>query len=257
MGMIQVEDLCFSYDHSKDVLKQINLSLEKGKIIVLLGPNGSGKTTLLKCINAIVKPTSGHIYLNGIDMSCMKRHEIAQQISYVPQDHKTSFPYTILEFVILGRAPYIGIFSVPGRKDIERCHEVLDSLGIRNLSDSLYTEISGGERKLVMIARALSASPEILLLDEPTAHLDIKHQAEVLRVIKTLVRNRETTVLMTLHDPNLATLIADRVILLKNGRLLNEGSAKEIITRDNIRRIYDCEVLTFAYQDMVFIYPES
>ncbi|PIZ19974.1 MAG: hypothetical protein COY50_07240, partial [Deltaproteobacteria bacterium CG_4_10_14_0_8_um_filter_43_12] len=126
--------------------------LEKGKIIVLLGPNGSGKTTLLKCINAIVKPTSGHIYVNGIDMSCMKRHEIAQQISYVPQDHKTSFPYTVLEFILLGRAPYIGIFSVPGRKDIERCHEILDSLGIRNLSDNLYTEISGGERKLVMIA---------------------------------------------------------------------------------------------------------
>ncbi|MDI6776314.1 MAG: ABC transporter ATP-binding protein [Syntrophales bacterium] len=257
MGMIRIKDLCFSYDHSKDVLKHINLSIGKGRIIVLLGPNGSGKTTLLKCINAIVKPTSGHIYVNGTDMSCMKRHEIAQRISYVPQDHKTSFPYTVLEFILLGRAPYIGIFSVPGRKDIERCNEVLDSLEIHNLSDSLYTEISGGERKLVMIARALSASPEILLLDEPTAHLDIKHQAEVLRVIKTMVRDRGTTVLMTLHDPNLATLIANRVMLLRDGELLNEGNPKEIITRDNIKRIYDCEVLTFAYQDMVFIYPET
>lgn len=256
MGVIQIRDLNFSYVHNTNVLKHISLNIDKGQIVALLGPNGSGKTTFLKCLNRIVKPSSGYIYLNGKDMRLMKRHDIARVISYVPQDHKTSFPFTVKEIVILGRAPHIGTISVPKLRDDEICDEILYLLGIKTLSDRLYTELSGGERKMVLIARALVAMPDILLLDEPTAHLDIKHQAKVLSLIKMLVQDKKMTVIMTLHDPNLAMLAADTVILLKNGEFIKKGSPKEVITKENIEMIYDCKISILAEKEITFIYPD-
>lgn len=255
MGIIGVNDLWFSYDRRRDVLKNINLSVHKGEIVALLGPNGSGKTTLLKCLNLLLEPKSGNVYLNSVNIAAMRRADIAKIVSYVPQDHKTTFPYTVADVVLLGRAPHIGVFSMPKKEDLLLSQKLLAAFGIGHLSERLYTEISGGERKLCFIARSLVSSPEVLIMDEPTAYLDIRHQTEVLNHVKQLARSG-ITVLMTLHDPNLATLIADRVVLLKDGEIIKEGRPAEVINAQIIKNTYDCEVLSVKYSEKEFICPK-
>lgn len=254
--MIDVHNLFFSYDNKREILKNINFSVTKGKVISILGQNGSGKTTLLKCLNALLKPAKGHIYFNSKEISKMNRSDIAKHIAYVPQEHMNTFPYTVLDVVLLGRAPYIGLFSTPKQGDIERCKEILNAFGIGYLSQRIYTEISGGERKLCLVARALASSPEVLLLDEPTAHLDMKHQTEVLNTIKSLSRQNSLTVLMTLHDPNIALLVSDKVILLKEGSTIGQGGVKEMITKNYIEETYDCEVSLLSDSERTVIFPK-
>lgn len=255
MGIIDVDELWFSYDQQRDVLKNINLSMHRGEIIAFLGPNGSGKTTLLKCLNMLLEPKSGGVYLNGTNIAEMKRADIAKIVSYVPQDHKPTFPYSVIDVVMLGRSPHIGILSVPKKEDILMSYEMLNALGIGHLSERLYTEISGGERKLCFIARSLNSSPRVLIMDEPTAYLDIKHQTEVLNHISELAK-KGITVIMTLHDPNLATLIADRVVLLKEGEIIKEGIPAKVVTAETIKETYDCEVLSVKYGQKEFICPK-
>lgn len=254
--MITVEKLYFSYDKKSEILKNINISIKKGEVVSLLGPNGSGKTTLLKCINSLLMPTKGAVYINEKNVSLMKRHEVARYVSYVPQEHRTSFPYTVMDVVLLGRVPYIGLFSNPKSSDIEKCYEILNSIGISYLAERVYTQISGGERKLCLIARALCSEAEVLLLDEPTSNLDMKHQIDVLHIIKKLSQSKGLTVLMTLHDPNLAILSADRAFLLKEGRIIFEGQAKDVITREKIENTYGCQVLSVTEKGMTFIHPQ-
>ncbi len=254
--MIAVEELCFSYDKKTDLLKNINFSINKGEIVSLLGPNGSGKTTLLKCINSILKPLKGSICINGKDVSLMKRDEIARYVSYVPQEHRTSFPYTVLDVVLLGRAPYIGLFSTPKSADVEKCYELLNTIGISYLAERIYTKISGGERKLTLIARALCSQAEILLLDEPTSNLDMKHQTDVLGTIKELAAKEGLTVLMTVHDPNLAMLASDRAVLLKHGNIIFTGDVKDVITTENIEYVYGCQVQSISKNNLNFICPQ-
>lgn len=254
--MITVEKLYFSYDKRLEILKNIDISIKKGEVVSLLGPNGSGKTTLLKCINSLLLPTKGAVYVNGKNVSLMKRHEVARYVSYVPQEHRTSFPYTVMDVVLLGRMPYIGLFSSPNSSDIEKCYEILNSIGISHLAERIYTQISGGERKLCLIARALCSEAEVLLLDEPTSNLDMKHQTDVLRIIKELSQSKGLTVLMTLHDPNLAILSADKAILLKEGRIIYEGQTKYVITKEKIENTYGCQVLSVTEKGMTFIHPQ-
>ncbi len=254
--MIRVENLSFSYDKERKILENINISIKKGEVVSLLGPNGSGKSTLLKCVNSLLRPAEGNVYINGKAVSSMKRHETARHVSYVPQEHRTSFPYTVLDVVLLGRVPYIGLFSTPKSEDVEKCIELLDSIGISHLGDRIYTQISGGERKMCLIARALCSESDVLLLDEPTSNLDIKHQTEVLRIIKKLSQDKGLTVVMTLHDPNLAMLIADKAILLKDGKIVFEGDVKDIITRENIEYVYGCQVQSISQNNLNFICPQ-
>lgn len=254
--MIDVKGLCFSYDKKAEILKNINISIQKGEIVALLGPNGSGKTTLLKCINSLLRPTKGIVYVNGKDVSLMKRHEVARYVSYVPQEHRTSFPYTVMDVVLLGRVPYIGLFSTPKNADVQMCYELLNSIGIAYLAERIYTQISGGERKLCLLARALCSEAEVLILDEPTSNLDMKHQTDVLHIIKGLSREKGLTVLMTLHDPNLAMLTADKAFLLRDGGIIFEGNAKNTITREKIEETYGCPVSAISDGGMIFIYPK-
>lgn len=254
--MIVVKNLCFSYQSKKEILKDINISINRGEIVSLLGPNGSGKTTLLKCINSILKPLKGSIRIGEKDITSMKRHEVARYISYVPQEHRTSFPYSVLDVVLLGRVPYIGLFSTPKKADVDKCFEILESMGISYLAERIYTQISGGERKLTLIARALCSDAKVLLLDEPTSNLDMKHQTDVLRIIKDLSHKKGLTVLMTLHDPNLAMLVADRAFLLKKGNIVFEGNVKDVITKENVEYVYSCMVQNITQKDLHFIYPK-
>lgn len=252
--MIQVKELYFSYDEKKDVLKDVNISFEKGEVVSILGPNGCGKTTMLKCLNAILKPKRGYVYLNGEDISSMKRNDIARYISYVPQEHKASFPYSVQDFVLFGRSPYIGFFSVPKRHDIEASQDVLSTIGIRHLYEKRYTEISGGERKLALIARAMVSFPQILLLDEPTANLDMRHQHIVIQTIKELAEQKGIMVIMTLHDPNLALLAAKRTILFKEGGVVNDGKTEDIVNEDKLCKLYDCQLSSISDKNRTFIH---
>lgn len=254
--MINVEGLCFSYDKRREVLKEISISIKEGEIVSLLGPNGSGKTTLLKCINSIFAPTKGNIYFNGDNVLKMKRNTVAKNISYIPQEHKNSFPYKVIDVVLLGRAPYIGLFSQPKREDMKKCYDVLNFLGMEHLSERIYTQLSGGEKKLCLIARALTTEAKALLLDEPTTHLDIRHEAEVLNCIKELTKNKKLTVIMTLHNPNLAGLVSDKIILLKDGKIISEGPPKETITEENIKNVYSCDVSFFKHGEITYISPK-
>ncbi len=243
--MIEVKGLCFSYEPSKQVLKDINLKIRGAEVVSLLGPNGSGKTTLLKCINGLLKATSGDILINGLDLRRLKRKEIARHIAYVPQEHKTTFPYRVLDVVLLGRAPYIGLFSSPRSSDIDSAYDVLHSMGIDHFADRLYTHLSGGERKLVLIARALCSGAPTLILDEPTSNLDLRHQRDVLRIIKTISKSKGQGVLMTIHDLNLAMRVSDRVLLMKDGIIVKKGTPSEVLVKEQIEYAYGCEVSIF------------
>ena len=188
MGVIlEVKDLSFSYNSRSKVLEGVSFDIEKGEIFSVLGPNGSGKTTLLKCLNGILKPPSGKINLENIDISRLSVSELAKHIAYVPQIHRPVFSYTVLDIVAMGRNPYIGDFSLPGKKDTDIAIEKLKLLEICHLKNRSYTDLSGGEMQLVMIARALTQEPEILLLDEPISHLDFRNQIRVMQIVKKLL----------------------------------------------------------------------
>ena len=219
----QVSDVTFQY-HTEGarVLDRVSLSVDAGEVVVLLGPNGAGKTTLLHCMMRLLKPSQGGILLDGRDLESLKPKEIASLAAFVPQSHEPSFDYSVLDFVLLGRAPRTGLFGRPGRKDEQFCLETLGELGLSELAGRSYMELSGGERQQVLIARALAQEPRILVFDEPTAHLDLGNQARVLRLIRRMA-DKGLGVLMTSHNPDHALMAGDRTaVLKKGGALLSE-----------------------------------
>jgi len=255
MELITVKNLSFSYEREVLVLREVNLEVKKKEIVTVLGPNGSGKTTLLKCINAVLKPKTGCVYVNGTEVLKFKRKDLAKLMGIVPQIHKPSFPYTVLDVVLMGRTPYLGTFSQPSREDVRIAMQALNSVGISNLADRPYTQISGGEMQLVLIARALAQRPKILLLDEPIAHLDFRNKIRVLNVVKELTQKYSLAVIMSLHDPNYALIFSDKVALLSKGRIVACGKPKEVITRENLKAVYNLDVEVISYDSLSFVMP--
>ncbi|MEM3796504.1 MAG: ABC transporter ATP-binding protein [Archaeoglobaceae archaeon] len=253
--VLEVKELRFAYGKNL-VLDGINLSLNAGEIFVLLGPNGCGKSTLLKCINKILKPFGGVVLLDGKEILKMEEKEVSKLFGYVPQDHKPPFPYKVIDFVLLGRTPYIGLFSTPSKRDYEIAMESLRIVGIESFADRAYTELSGGERQLVLIARALASEAKILLLDEPTAHLDFKNTHRVLETIRRLVKERNLSAIITLHDPNLAQKYGDRIALVHNRKIECIGFPEEVITEELIRRVYGVEVELLSANGFRFVVPK-
>ena len=219
---ISVENLTFSYGKNL-VLNNINFSVKKGSVVTLVGPNGCGKTTLLKIINGFLRQNEGTVYIDGRNIEEIADRELAMILGHVSQMHTSSFPFSVLDIVLTGRTPYISTFSTPKKEDIEKAYEVLEFMGIAHFAERPYTQISGGERQLVMIAKALAQEPDFLLLDEPTSFLDLKNQIHVLKTIINLARTRDITVLMTLHEPNHALLFSDEIILLRKLQRLENG----------------------------------
>jgi iron complex transport system ATP-binding protein len=235
----EMQDVSFSYK-SKPVLKNISFRVDERELLGIVGPNGSGKTTLLKCINSIVVP-EGQVFLNDVDVKKMGQKEIAKVFSYVPQAiYHNSFPATVFDVVLLGRRPYLGWSVSP--KDIKIVSEILSTLKLDELAMRNFNELSGGERQKVLIARALAQEPKILLLDEPTSNLDLKHQLEIMELLRRLAREKKLIVILVSHDLNLAARYCDRVVLLNSGRIYAVGKPDEVLTRENIRRIYGIEV---------------
>lgn len=241
MEGIIVEKLSFTYGHGFG-LEDVNLRVRAGEVVTLLGPNGSGKTTLLKCINALLKPRLGCVYVDGKDVLRMKGDELAKLMGYVPQLHNPTFPYTVLDVVLMGRTPHLGTFQQPSKADVQKAEEALKMVGLHHLRGRPYTDISGGERQLVLIARALAQEPRVILLDEPTAHLDFKNQFKVLKVVRSIAKERGVAIIMSLHDPNLAYLFSDTIALMKGGRIVACGRPEDVITEENIKAVYEMDI---------------
>ena len=242
MSIIQVENLSFSYEKSqKTVLKNINLTLEEGEVMTILGPNGAGKSTLLNCIAVLLTPDEGTITLCGKKAGELKPKEVAKILSYVPQNHVPAFSYTVRDFVLMGRAPTVGMFARPDPEDFELVDRTLEEIGILELKDKPYTEISGGERQQATIARAIVAEPKAILFDEPTAHLDYGNQLKTLRLIKGL-REKGYAIIITTHDPDHAILLGGTTAILDRNGTLVTGKTEEIVTEETLRTLYDTEL---------------
>jgi iron complex transport system ATP-binding protein len=197
------------------VLRDVSFSVERGSILALLGPNGCGKTTLLRIIGKLHAASDGSVSVMGRDIATMNQHELSRVMASVAQAQRTSFPFSVLDVLLTGRMPYVSMLSSPQESDRALCREVLDWFGIGHLERKSITKLSGGERQLVMIARALAQEPRVLLLDEPTTYLDLRNQVRVLGTIGRLAHAQGLTVLMTIHDPNEALAYADRAVLLR------------------------------------------
>lgn len=223
-------------------LKNIDFEIKDACFCALLGRNGSGKTTLLHCMNGILKPSSGSLVLDGMDMTRATAREIARQVSMVPQERTEMFPFNVLDVVVMGRTPFLKMYQSPSDLDYAMAKKALAMLGARKLAPRNFNRISGGERQLALVARALVQDPTTLLLDEPTNHLDFKNQYLLLERIKALCRERKTRVVTSMHDPNMATLFADWVVLLKYGRIVAQGPTREIMTETNLSDLYETEL---------------
>lgn len=235
---LQVEDCCFSYN-SQLVLDQVSLDINESEVVSIVGPNGSGKSTLLRCICRLLEPRSGVVYLDSKDMANLKSRELARRLGYVPQSGSEVFPLTVYEAVLLGRKPYL-TWGV-GPRDREIVDRVMRFMKIDLFAKKYLNELSGGEKQRVFIARALAQEPEVLLLDEPTSSLDIKHQLEVLGILQKLAREGIATVILVMHDLNLAARFSDTLILISEGKVYASGTPAEVLSPANISAVYGVE----------------
>jgi iron complex transport system ATP-binding protein len=255
--MIEITGLTFSHRGAKEpVLRNIGFQAEGGEVTAILGPNGSGKTTIFQCILGIWKSQHGDVRVSGQSVNGLKRIEIAKRVSSVPQEHEPPFAYSCMDIVLMGRTAHIGVFSSPSREDRTLAGEAMRTLGIDNLAERPYTQVSGGERQMVLIARCLAQDAPAMLLDEPTAHLDFRNQITILKKVKQLAGERGLVALMNLHDPNMALLFADKVLLLKNGTLVAQGQPHEVITRESLMEVYGLEVEFVAENGRRVICPK-
>ena len=238
--VIKVKDVHFSYPSRKGVLEGVTFEVRRGECVALLGVNGAGKSTLLKCMNSILSPTKGAVFVGGEDISEWSRNQIARRIGYVPQRSHDS-ELTVFEMVALGRKPYINWFL--RERDYEIVDDIMAVLGLKDFAMKRVSELSGGEHQKVMIARALAQTPDVLLLDEPTSHLDMKNQLEVMRVIRDLTKKRKPSVstIVCLHDVNLALRFADRLIFLKDG-IIWAVTTPEGLDPEIVRDVYGVRV---------------
>jgi len=254
--MIGVRDIAYSHSHAdKAVLSGVSLDAGPGMVTAVLGPNGSGKTTLFKCISGLWKPQRGDVTFRGRSILDQPHSTIARIIAIVPQEHEPPFPYSVFEAVTMGRAAHLSMFSTPSPQDYLKAEEAIERVGILHLRDKAYTRISGGERQLVLIARALAQESPVMLLDEPTSHLDFKNQVVVLSKVKEIAREKSVAVLMTIHDPNQAMLFSDRVVMISHGRVVSQGSPHEVITETNLSSVYDIDVSVLPVNGSMVIMP--
>ena len=237
---IETRDLSFAYKE-RAVLHAISLSVAGGQMVGVLGPNGSGKTTLLKILSAVLRG-EGEVKLKGKNIESYGRRELSRLFAVVQQEARVNFPYTAAEIVLMGRASYHSPFALEGKKDFEVARASMDLTDSLSLSNRYLHELSGGEKQRVMIARALAQEPEILLLDEPSAFLDLKHQVQVFELLRRLNRERGLTVVAALHDLNLAALFFPRLVMLREGKIYRDGSPTEVLTEKTIDEVYGIRV---------------
>jgi len=248
---ITIKNLTFSYN-SHMILDDINLVIENSEILSLVGPNGSGKTTLIKCIDRILKP-KGSILLDGQEIERMSRQDVARKIGYVPQSSSSLLATTVFDTVLMGRRPHIG-WKV-GEADLEKVAEVLEKLKLDDLAMRDFSQLSGGQKQKVLIARALAQEPAVLLLDEPTSNLDMLHQLEVMETVSTLVKEKKISAVMAIHDLNLASRFSDKLVMLKKGKIYAAGGPKALLNEYNIGNVYGIEAMILNALGRPYIVP--
>lgn len=255
MSLIELRNLTFGYGE-QDLFTGLELRINAGEVFCLLGPNGCGKTTLLDCILGLLRPRQGEILLHGKNIKHLNRETIARQIAYVPQVHEKTFPYKVLDIVLMGRAAYTKMFSSPTQEDLTVAEEALAMVGIERLKERRYTQLSGGEGQLVMVARALAQKTPLIIMDEPTAHLDFKHELTIMETIVKLVQETNLTVLMSTHFPNHTfyfenNKLKTRLALMSQGKFLATGKPSAVLTEKNLKLLYhiNAQVVSYSLPD--------
>ncbi len=250
----EIQGLCFRYASPFDrsagwTLDELSFQVTAGEVFGVVGPNGSGKSSLLKVMAKVLRPSHGQVRLFGQDLERLSQREVARQLALVPQESLQVFPFTVAQTVLMGRYPHRrehawnAGFGWDAPDDIALAEQAMAEMDIAHLADRLITELSGGERQRTVIARALAQAPRVLLLDEPTAFLDLQHQIEICSIVTRLSRERGLTVVLVSHDLNLAGQYCDRILMLKDGALFRLGSPDEVIRPETLRAVYGCDVL--------------
>jgi iron complex transport system ATP-binding protein len=233
---------------SRQILCDVTLALRAGEVLTLAGPNGAGKTTLFRVASRVLAPQAGSVSLFGRPLASFSRRELARSLAVVPQDATFAFPFRAGEIVLMGRSPHLGALGFETRDDLERARAAMTRVGIEHLADRSVLELSGGERQLVLLARALAQDPRVLLLDEPTAHLDLRHRVEVARLVRELAKDGRSALVVS-HDLGLAARSGDRIALLRAGELRALGTPREVLTRENLRAVFDVEAEILETRD--------
>ena len=246
---VEVRNLSFSYG-DRQVLEDISFRVEPGEMLSILGPNGVGKSTLFRCVLGLLSGYSGEVLINGRSGRTMSAQESAKHIAYIPQSSNPAFNYSVFDIVLMGATAGLSRFRSPGKEDMARCGWALEKIGISDLSERCFHRLSGGEKQLVMLARALTQNTPILMLDEPTANLDFGNQLKVLQQVQSLAREGYT-VIQTTHHPEQSYLFSDRILAIHRGRVLLDGAPKDVLTASTLRTLYGVDV------DVVSLYEDK
>ena len=245
---IEVSAGTFSYHREKTLLRDISFSAEKGEAVAILGPNGVGKTTLVRCLLGFLPWEKGMTLLDGKDIRTIRGRKLWQKIAYVPQAKRQAFSYSAEDMVLLGRSPYLGDFAMPGKRDREIAEHAMELAGIAHLAGKDCNELSGGELQLVLIARALAAEPEYLILDEPESGLDFRNQLVVLDLIRRLCSKQNLTVILNTHYPDHALRVSDKALLLFGGGIYQFGRTAQILTAEHMRSLFGVDIAVWREQ---------
>jgi len=244
--MIELNNVSLGYDH-KAILHNVNMKAWPGQILGLVGPNGSGKSTLIKGVARVIDLFSGRILIDGRDLATIKRDELARLVATVPQSPTLPGAFTAFEVVLMGRTPHLGLLRYEGGKDVAVAWQAMEATHTQSFAERRVSELSGGERQRLVIARALTQQPRVMLLDEPTVNLDINHQVEILNLVRSLCLEQSLTVIIALHDLNLAAQYCNRMVMLNGGRVYAEGTPPDILTAPNIKKVYGAEVCVYPH----------
>jgi iron complex transport system ATP-binding protein len=254
MTLMKLENISFTYE-TEPVLRDLSLSIQEQDFIGLIGPNGSGKSTLLKIMGAIMKPDSGSVRFKESPVAKINKKLFAQSVSWIPQDHPMVFPFKVSEIVLMGRHPYLSPLSFESEEDFEITRRAMETTMTSQFADRYFNEISGGEKQRVMIASALAQRPEMMLLDEPTAALDLKYQIQILNILKNLNTAHNMTLIMAMHDLNLAASFCNRLILLDEGQIVRDGTPEQVLEKDILERVYGIEIDLDAKDGNIRVHP--
>ena len=239
--LLTVQNLTFSYDEAP-VLRQVGLQVNAGEWVGVIGPNGSGKSTLIKLMGGLLQSPPGTVHFGARDVRLYSKPELARRIAWIPQEAATPFSFTAFEMVMMGRHPFLKPFQFEGPEDFELCHRAMETTSTLKFKTRRFSELSGGEKQRVLIAGAIVQSPELLLLDEPTSSLDLKYQVQVLELLDRLNLQRGITLVLAIHDLNLAARYCHRLVLLKDGKVVRDGSPESVLQKETLEEVYEIKI---------------